>query len=223
MIQLLIENWDKVISLSLSIVAIVIALVSSKQTSKLAREQIDEIKRLAQSNAADADRQIEGIKKMTIEATDGVKKQVIGLRELSVKALEYAILSIDDSIQNIYFEKNELKEKYQKELDKIREQLKEFEDKDSSMIKNFYGERVLELDNRIIYLNLKHNRLVDILHSLRSLKSQIGRDYEEAINEAKDHGTVNTVYSELKNGSWGRTSMYYDLMEKMDSHYPNND
>ena len=198
MLQTIIDNWDKIASLLLSLVAICIALTSSWQTSKQATQQINELRNLAKSNAEDADRQIESIKKMTQEATDGVKKQMIGVRELVINTIETSIGDLDESIHNICYEIEEAKKQYQEEVDKIMAEREHVDDDDELISHSFVpmGEPKSALDIQIEKMNRKYQRLLRIRDELKRLKQSLWEDYKEAIDEAKRHGTYYTLYKE---------------------------
>ena len=173
-------------------------MISSWKTSKQATQQIDELRNLAKSNAEDADRQIESIKKMTQEATDGVKKQMIGIRELVINTIEASIGDLDESIRNICYEIEEAKKQYQEEVDKIMAERAHVDDDDELISHSFVpmGEPKSELDIQIDKLTRKYHRLLRIKDELMRLKRRLWEDYDEAIYEAKKHGTYQTLYKE---------------------------
>lgn len=196
MLQSIIDNWDKLTSLLLSLVAICIALISSWQTSKQANLQIMELQKLAKSNAEDADRQIESIKKMTKEASDGVKKQMIGIRELCIRLLEYGIMNLEDSIRDLTYtinshkeEREELQKKLDLELSIIEEGSK------YDIITHEYIESDLSnLDRDILHLERRYNRLLDIQRELKEMKERIYNEQSAAIEEAIKNGTYDSLY-----------------------------
>ena len=204
MIQTIAENWDKVSSILLSIIAICIALISSRQTSKQASKQIEEIQKLAKSNADNADRQVESIKRMSLEAMDSVKKQMISMRELAIKILEYSIFNLEDTIRNTEFEKGMLSKEIQEELEKINIQKKVIEEadkvssfQDSGLIVNLNLDRKSILDKRLRYLEEKHGRLITIQEDLQNIRRDISNDMKNAIEESKKHGTYDELFGYL--------------------------
>ncbi len=207
MIQIFIENWDKFAALLLSLVAIIIALVSSRQTSRQACQQIEEIRKLAESNAANADRQVENIKKMSIEAIDGIKKQMIDIRELSVKALEYTVFNLEDTISNTLFRKEELTKKQEELLEEINKEREKIMREDENAKNGIYEEKGIyfflskelsALDKRLNYLEHKHHHLIEVQEQLERIKKDIWHDQEDAIEKAKSHGTYDDLYGHLK-------------------------
>lgn len=207
MIQAIIENWDKIASLLLSIVAICIALISSRQTSKQASQQIEELRKLAESNAADADRQVESIKKMSLEAMDSVKKQMIDMRELAIKVLEYSVFNLEDTIRTTGFEKQELTQKQEELLKKIQEEQEKMRIADEeakkghfpdSNILYFYEKESSVLDKKLEYLDKKYRTLVEIKKQLEGVKSDVFNDKKNAIEKSREHGTFDELYSGLE-------------------------
>lgn len=206
MIQILTDNWDKLAALFLSFVAIIIALISSRQTSQQANRQIEELRKLAESNAANADRQVESIKRMSIEALDGIKKQMIDLRELSIKALEYTVFNLEDTISNTLFEKQELTKKQEKLLEEIRNEREKILMEDENAKKGIYEEDGIlciyskeqsVLDKRLNYLDRKYHNLIEIQHHLVNIKQDLAHDQRDAMEKAKSHGTYDDLYGHL--------------------------
>lgn len=204
MIQTIADNWDKVSSILLSIIAICIALISSRQTSKQASKQIEEIQKLAKSNAENADRQVESIKRMSIEAMDSMKKQMISMRELAIKVLEYSIFNLEDTIRNTEFEKGVLSKEIQEELEKIKKEQKAIEEADeesifpdSGIIVNLKMNRESKLDKRLRYLEEKHSRLIAIQSELEGIRNDLWKDRQNAVEKSKEHGTFDELYGHL--------------------------
>ena len=204
--QILIDNWDKLAALLLSLVAIIIALISSWQTSKQANRQIEELRKLAESNAANADRQVESIKRMSLEALDGIKKQMIDLRELSIKALEYTVFNLEDSIRTTQFEKQELTKKQEELLEEIKKEQEKMQVEDEKAKRGiyedngilfFYSKQQSALDKRINYLDRKYQILIGIQRHLEEIKGDLDRDLRDAVSKAKIHGTFEDLYGHL--------------------------
>lgn len=187
----LITNWDKFLSLTLSVVAIAIAIVSSRQTSRDARKQLEGLEKLTMSNVENADRQIESIKRMTIEATDGVKQQMIGVRQLCITILESSIVSLDDEIYKLLHNLESPNEEYEKLLKKIDE-IKESADEDKKI--HWFIPTQSEIDKLTSFQKRKLEALTHVVEELKRIKSRILDDAEKAKEEAKNNGTYEALY-----------------------------
>ena len=196
MLEVFFDNWDKIASLFLSMVAIGIAIFSSRATSRNANEQIKTLEKLISSNTKDAEHQIESIKQMTQEATDGVKKQMIGFRNLAITILEASIVNLDEEIRKAYEDLKE-KSKYQEDLSKIYKDYDKNERDDELAIHNFINNET-EYDKELYFLNRKYEKLEHLRLELVHLKEIISQEVDEAITSAKTHGTFDSLYGEMK-------------------------
>ena len=94
----IINHWEALSSLLLSCVAISIAIISSYQTSKQAKEQIAGIKEMTETSTKNADKQIEEIKRMTNQMVIDTKKHLISMKSTAVALVEYYLLNLESSI-----------------------------------------------------------------------------------------------------------------------------
>lgn len=98
------EHWESLCSLLLSVVAIGIAIYSSRKTSREATKQIESIKELNQQTIENTLKEVESIKqlaKMQIEATTlEMDMEITKYRVLAERANEERRAMSD--IQNIY-------------------------------------------------------------------------------------------------------------------------
>ena len=185
------KDWDKILSLTFSVVAIAIAIISSRQTSRDARKQLEGLEKLTVSNVENADRQIESIKNMTVEATDGVKKQMIGVRHLCITILELYIVSLEDEIYKMLHNMDSPTEDFENQLKKMDE-IKESADKD----KGYYPfiSNQSETDRLASFQKRKLDALIHVVEELKRIKSNILSDAVRAKEEAKKNGTYKALY-----------------------------
>lgn len=122
------EHWETLASLMLSVVAIGIAIYTSRRTSKDVTRQIESIKKLAQLQIASSIKQVEmEIEKNQIQI-DLAMQEIQGIKKIDESGLAY----------NVAFRE---------------QQVKEFNEKRSERIYNVYREHTRNLN--LILENLK--------------------------------------------------------------------
>ena len=171
MIGFILDNWDVLLSLSLSLVAIIIALFSSRQTSKQASLQIEKLEVLTDTSIKNTDKQIEEIKTMTKNVADSATKHLLSMKEFACSLLELGILSLEKEIETALKEKETLESKYREELETLKTARKRAE-RAEVVLHQFYPREVDDTE-QIKYLDQRLDALSRIKEQMFSLLEKI--------------------------------------------------
>lgn len=185
----LLNHWEAVSSLLLSCVAITIAIISSHQTSKQAKEQIAGIKEMTETSTKNADKQIEEIKKMTNQMVIDTKKHLITMKSSAIALIENYLLSLDSNIWSTKDEAERIKEILKNMEQKIRD-ADEDAKKDSDDIKYFPGTNKSkdELDLRLKYLDIRINNLLILKNETEKLLKEIKSYQRDDFDSLRESG-----------------------------------
>lgn len=185
----LLNHWEAVSSLLLSCVAITIAIISSHQTSKQAKEQIAGIKEMTETSTKNADKQIEEIKKMTNQMVIDTKKHLITMKSSAIALIENYLLSLDSNIWSTKDEAERIKEILKNMEQKIRD-ADEDAKKDSDGIKYFLGTNKSkdELDLRLKYLDIRINNLLILKNETEKLLKEIKSYQSDDLESLRESG-----------------------------------
>ena len=185
----LLNHWEAVSSLLLSCVAITIAIISSHQTSKQAKEQIAGIKEMTETSTKNADKQIEEIKKMTNQMVIDTKKHLITMKSSAIALIENYLLSLDSNIWSTKDEAERIKEILKNMEQKIRD-ADEDAKKDSDGIKYLLGTNKSkdELDLRLKYLDIRINNLLILKNETEKLLKEIKSYQSDDLESLRESG-----------------------------------
>ena len=185
----LLNHWEAVSSLLLSCVAITIAIISSHQTSKQAKEQIAGIKEMTETSTKNADKQIEEIKKMTNQMVIDTKKHLITMKSSAIALIENYLLSLDSNIWSTKDEAERIKEILKNMEQKIRD-ADEDAKKDSDGIKYLLGTNKSkdELDLRLKYLDIRINNLLILKNETDKLLKEIKSYQSDDLESLRESG-----------------------------------
>ena len=174
----IVNHWEAVSSLLLSFVAITIAIVSSHQTSKHAKEQIASIKKMTETSIQNADKQIEEIKKMTNQMVIDTKKHLITMKSSAIALVEYYLLNLEGNIWSSTNEAKRIKEILKNMEQEIRD-AEEDAKRDPDYIESIVGTNMSKdkLDLRLKYLDRRISNLFDLKHLAEDMIGEI-RSYQ---------------------------------------------
>ena len=162
MIDFIISHWEALSSLLLSFVAIAIAIISSRQTSKQAERQIASIQVMTDTSTKNADKQIEEIKKMTNQVVIDTKKHLISMKSTAVALLENYLLSLEANIWSSKDEEKRIKELLKDMSSQINQAEEDAEMESRPKINYLISKEEKDrFDERLEYLNhLNHNLIL---------------------------------------------------------------
>lgn len=187
--EFIISHWEAVSSLLLSCVAITIAIISSHQTSKYAKEQIAGIKEMTEISTQNTDKQIEEIKKMTNQMVIDTKKHLITMKSSAIALIENYLLNIESSIWSSNDEAKRIKEILKNMEQDIRDADEDAKKKPDD-IKYFLGTKMPkdELDLRLEYLDRRINNLYILKSKTEYLLSEINSYQSDDLESLRESG-----------------------------------
>ena len=185
----LLNHWEAVSSLLLSCVAITIAIISSHQTSKQAKEQIAGIKEMTETSTKNADKQIEEIKKMTNQMVIDTKKYLITMKSSAISLIENYLLNLESSIWSSNDEAKRINEILKNMEQDIRD-ADEDAKKDTDYRKYSFctNKPMDELDLRLEYLDRRINNLYILKSKTENLLKEIKSYQSDDVESLRESG-----------------------------------